>query len=326
MDLISKSSTQEKAAVQSSTNGSTRNPLRPTDQTPISTKSTLSTSEEEKGQIDSIRSTASSSTNDLGSPSRLKSIVHQQGGTSSCSDHLGTNEGHERKSTYTAEEGKKTKEIHQEAEATSRKVSSEEQVQHTNTTNKVGTGDKFKEKKCLEKEPSSTVSSSEQRSGQPQSSTSDLVREYNQGKVQEEQSSSSQSHTTPSAFDIPTQSANSQTQSKVFIPSFGARTNETANHNYSNRQTQNFMFPPNPTTGLPLKRSFDQTVEKPLSIIEQTLEEFKKPRKAKSNNELKRHDIRMRKLLQKAISSDALKKKQKANEQNCQSDHKIFLI
>ncbi|GFH51850.1 predicted protein [Chaetoceros tenuissimus] len=339
MDLISKSSTQEKAAVQSSTNGSTRNPLRPTDQTPISTKSTLSTSEEEKGQIDSIRSTATPSTNDLDSPSRKKFIVHPQGGTNSSSDHLGTNEGHVRKTTYTAEEGRKSKNLLQETEVTSRKVSSQEQVQHTNTTNKVGTGDKFKEKKCLEKEPSRTVSSSEQRPGQPQSSTSDLVREYDQGKVQEDctktpgvekeekPSSSSQStHTTLSVFDNPTQSASSQTQSKVFIPSFGARTNETATHIDSNKQTQNFMFPPNPTTGLPMKRSFDQTVEKPISIIEQTLEEFKKPRKAKSNNELKRHDIRMRKLLQKAISSDALKKKHKANEQNCQSDPKIFLI
>lgn len=165
----------------------------------------------------------------------------------------------------------------------------------------------------------------------------DLVRENDQGKVQEDcrktlgvdteekQNSSSQSHTTPSAF-ISIKSANSQTKSKVFIPSFGARTNESATHIYSNKQTPNLLFPPNPTTGLPMKRSFDQTVEKPLSIIEQTLEEFKKQRKAKSNNELKRHDIRMRKLLQKAIISDALKKKQNANEQNCQSDHKIFLI
>lgn len=330
MDLISK---QEKAnGLQSTKNDNGANPRRPTDQTLISTKNALSTSGEEKGET--ISSTATPSTNDLDSSSRKN--AHPPGGTKSCSDHLGTNEGHERKSTFTTEEGKKTEKIHQEEQETSRKVSSHEQVQHTNTTNKVGTGDKFEEKKCLEMGPSSTVSSSEQRPGQPQSSALDLVRENDQGKVQEDcrktlgvdteekQNSSSQSHTTPSAFN-PIKSANSQTKSKVFISSFGARTNESATHIYSNKQTPNLLFPPNPTTGLPMKRSFDQTVEKPLSIIEQTLEEFKKPRKAQSNNELKRHGIRMRKMLQKAISSDALKEKKNANEQNCQSDHKIFL-
>ena len=349
MDLISNLSTQEKAKNHGlqSTNDNGSNPLRPTDQTSISTKNALSTSEKEKGNVRSISSTATPSTNDLDSSSRKNALdVNPQGDTHSSPYNL---EGNERKTTYTAEEGKKNKKLYQEVEETSRKVSSHEQVQHTNTnitneqvqhtntniTNKVGTADTFKEKKCLEKEPSSTFSSSEQLSGQPQSSSLDLAGENDQVKVREDctktlgaeteekPSSKSQStHTTLSAFDNPTQSTNSQTQSNVFIPSFGANTNETANHSYSNEQTPNFMFP----TGLPMKRSFDHTMEKPLSIIEQTLEEFKKPNKVKSNNEFKRHDTRMRKLLHKAISSDALKKKQQANEQNCQSDHEIFLI